>query len=205
MRDDDPGNALRRVKEAYGSPRIDVEGLLGTSIASHDPDRAVIESWAAAAAGRLLDVGSGIGRWTGHLARLGHAVEGLEPVDRLIGLARTTYPSVTFHHGSTDDLIGSEQRWDGILAWYSLIHLGPGELRQALAILRAVLQDGGSLLMSFFSGPRRESFDHPITTAYRWPMAELICTVTNAGFDVTEQHWNPRTPHAYISARATTS
>lgn len=96
-------------------------------------------------------------------------------------------------------------QWDGILAWYSLIHLGPRELPQALAVLRAALKEDGSLLMSFFSGPLQESFNHPVTTAYRWPMADVVRIVTESGFGVTDEHDNPRTPHAYINARAATS
>lgn len=201
-RGNESSNSLGRVVKAYESPRIDVEGMLGTNIAPDDPDRAVIEPWAEAVAGRILDVGSGTGRWTGHLARMGYSVEGLEPVERLIDTARAEHPSVNFHHGSMEDLTGSENRWEGILAWYSLIHLGPQELPQALATLRAVLQEGGSLLMSFFSGPRQEAFDHPVTTAYRWPMADLIRILTRTGFSITEQGENSRTPHAYINARA---
>lgn len=200
----DSQHSFARVVEAYASPSTDIEGLLGTSIASDDPDRRVIEPWAEAVAGRILDVGSGTGRWTGHLAARGHAIEGLEPVERLIGQAEKTFPAVVFHHGSIDDLTGSEMRWGGILAWYSLIHLGPRELPQALAVLRSVLAENGSLLMSFFSGLWQEAFDHPVTTAYRWPLADLVGIVTESGFDVIDQHAHTRTPHAYINARAVT-
>jgi len=177
--------------------------MLGTTIASDDVDRAIIEPWAAAVGGRILDVGSGTGRWTGHLAGLGHTVEGLEPADRLIDVARATHASVVFHHGAIEDLADTESRWDGILAWYSIIHLSPEELPHNLATLRAVLNDRGSLLMSFFSGPRLEAFDHPIAVAYRWPMSDMVAVLTQAGFAVTEQHSNPRSPHAYLSASAT--
>ncbi|WP_233722101.1 hypothetical protein [Nesterenkonia massiliensis] len=113
--------------DAYGSPEVDIEGILGAEISPDDPDRAVIEPWAAAVDGPILDVGAGTGR----------------------------------------------------------------------------LGDGGSLLMSFFAGPRREAFDHPIAAAYRWPMNKMVEALTHAGFEVIGQRSNPRTPHAYITARAT--
>lgn len=69
-RETDSPATVGRVEEAYGSPSIDVEGMLGTSISPSDPDRVVIEQWARSVDGRILDVGSGTGRWTGHLARL---------------------------------------------------------------------------------------------------------------------------------------
>lgn len=192
--------ATNRVTEAYESPLVDVERILGTEISPNDPDRAIIEPWAAAVDGRILDVGAGTGRWTGHLASLGHTVEGLEPAERLTTRARARHPSVIFHHGSLEDLARSETRWGGILAWYSMIHMSPDELPDALVILRTLLNDSGSLLMSFFSGPRLEAFDHPIATAYRWPMADMVRTLTQTGFEVITQHSNPQSPHAYVSA-----
>lgn len=205
MRERDSLGASNTVITAYGSPRVDVESLLGTTISPEDRDRAIIEPWAAAVGGRILDVGSGTGRWTGHLAGLGHAVEGLEPADRLINVARGAHPSVVFHHGAIEDLADTEPLWDGLLAWYSIIHLSPQELSHNLATLRAVLTDRGSLLVSFFSGPRLQPFDHPIATAYRWPMTDMVHVLTQTGFTVNEQHSNPRSPHAYISANATPS
>lgn len=191
-----------RVVEAYGSPAVDVERILGTDVSPGDPDRAIIEPWATTVEGPILDVGAGTGRWTAHLAGLGHAVEGLEPADRLVALARTNHPSVVFHHSTLEDFAPSTGRWGGILAWYSLIHMGPDELPGALATLRTLLHDGGSLLMSFFSGSRAEAFAHPIATAYRWPMPVMAGALSRAGFEVIAQYANPTTPHAYISALA---
>ena len=91
-RTSDPVTSINRVADAYGSPEVDIEGILGAEISPDDPDRAVIEPWAAAVDGPILDVGAGTGRWTGHLARLGHTVEGLEPSDRLITIARADIP-----------------------------------------------------------------------------------------------------------------
>ena len=43
----------------------------------------------------------------------------------------------------------------------------------------------------------------PIAAAYRWPMNKIVEALTHAGFEVIGQRSNPRTPHAYITARAT--
>lgn len=188
--------------EAYGTQVVDVAGILGTAISPADPDRAIIEPWASGVGGRILDVGSGTGRWTAHLDALGHTVEGLEPAERLVNLARAHFPGVTFHHGAIADLVEADRRWDGILSWYSLIHMGRGELPEALAILRTALRDGGSLLLSFFSGPRLEAFSHPIATAYRWPMADMEQALADAGFADAAQQMGPFSAHAVMSARA---
>lgn len=191
-----------RVREAYGSPRLNVEGILGSEVSPNDPDRTIIEPWADLIDGQILDVGSATGRWTSHLAARGSSIEGLEPADRLIDFARSEHPSIMFHHGLIEDFTDTEGEWAGILAWYSVIHMGPEELPRTLAAFRALLEDGGSLLMSFFSGPRLEPFDHPITTAFRWPMADILQALYYAGFTVSEQHSNPPTPHAYVKAVA---
>ena len=59
------------VSHAYGALASDIVAVLGTDIGHADPDRTIIDSWAASVAGSILDVGSGTGRWSGHLARLG--------------------------------------------------------------------------------------------------------------------------------------
>lgn len=191
------------VIDAYGSRARNVANTLGATVPAEDPDRAVIEPWADTVSGPILDVGAGTGRWSGHLAALGHDIEGLEPVEQFVEIAREAHPAVAFRLEAITDLDGSDERWAGILAWYSLIHLGPDELPQALATLRGVLEDQGSILISFFSGPRLEQFDHPVATAYLWPMESLNRVLEQAGFQVIDQHREPRAPHAYVTARAT--
>ncbi len=193
---------ITEVTEAYRSQAARLADMLGAVVSPHDPDRGVIEPWADSVGGRILDVGAGTGRWSGHLAALGHAVEGLEPVDEFVQIARRAHPTVVFRHGAIADLVGSEERWSGILAWYSLIHLGPDELPIALSTLREVLEEHGSLLVSFFSGPRLEAFRHPVTTAYWWPMTEMIRAFEQAGFEVTDQRWDPEGLAATITALA---
>lgn len=194
--------ARGEVTRAYGSKAAALGDMLGTVVSPQDPDRAVIEPWAEAVSGPILDVGAGTGRWTGHLAGLGHQVEGLEPVDEFVQIARRAHPTVRFRHASIADLAVSDESWAGILAWYSLIHLGPDELRLALSTLRGVLDDDGSLLVSFFSGHRLEAMSHPVVTAYRWPMSSMALALEQAGFTVTDGHWETSGPHANMTAKA---
>lgn len=193
---------MDEVMQAYRGKADGLADMLGTVVSPEDPGRDVIEPWAETVSGRILDVGAGTGRWTGHLAARGHDVEGLEPVDRFVELARRAYPAVPFRLASLTDLEGADERWSGILAWYSLIHLPPEQLPIALSTLRSVLEDDGSLLVSFFSGPRVEAFQHPATTAYRWPITAMTRALEGAGFEVTDQQWQPQRSHATVTARA---
>ena len=191
-----------QVIDAYGVRAPELANMLGATVLADDPDRAVIEPWADTVSGPILDVGAGTGRWSGHLAGLGHDIEGLEPVEKFVEIARRAHPAVAFRLESLASLESSEERWAGILAWYSLIHLGPDELPKALATLRGILMDHGSILISFFSGSRLEVFGHPVAPAYLWPMERMDRALKRAGFEVIDRYWDPRAPHAYVTARA---
>lgn len=194
--------ATNDVIQAYGSGAEGLASMLGVVVSTHDPDRAVIEHWAESVAGRLLDVGAGTGRWSGHLAALGHDVVGLEPVEWFVTLARDAHPEVEFRLAELADLANSDELWSGILAWYSLIHLSPAEMGDALSVLRGVLVDEGTLLVSFFAGPRLEAFTHPAATAYRWPVERLEAALDEAGFEVIDARRHPSDLHASVVARA---
>lgn len=190
------------VIKAYDSRADGLASVLGAVVSTDDPDRAVIEPWAEGIVGRLLDVGSGTGRWSGHLTALGHDVVGLEPVERFVTLARETHPGVEFRGGELADLAESDERWSGILAWYSLIHLSPAEMVDALSVLRKALVDEGTLLVSFFTGPRLEAFTHPAATAYRWPVEDVEEALDEAGFEVLDaRRHTPGDLHASVVAR----
>lgn len=201
--------ATNDVIDAYGSRAEGLAAILGAAVSADDPDRAVIEPWADTVAGPILDVGSGTGRWSGHLAALGHEVVGLEPVERFVTMARAAHPGVEFRLAelaeladlADSDRAGSDERWAGILAWYSLIHLAPAEMVDALSILRGVLADEGTMLVSFFTGPRLEAFSHPATTAYRWPIDALGAALDEAGFEVVAQRHTAGAMHASVIAR----
>ena len=191
------------VVESYDAQKFGPETILGTLVQENDPDRQVIEPWAAAVDGVILDVGSGTGRWTGRLSALGHQVEGMEPARRLLRLSQEAHPSVAFHHGSIADLADSPRQWAGILAWYSLIHLGPQQLPDTLDNLGAVLRKNGSLLMSFFAGSELRQVPHPVAPAWSWPLSEMNLVLERAGFEITDSRHEPDTLHAWVEARVT--
>lgn len=187
---------------AYDAQSAHLTDMLGSTVHPDDPDRALIEPWADGVNGRILDAGSGTGRWTGHLAGLGHEVVGIDPSEKFIEGARRAHPGVSFHVAAVHDLAASDERWSGVLAWYSLIHLDPDDLRSALSLLHDVLLDRGSILLSFFTGPRLEPFDHPVAPAYRWPMSAMSEALSDAGFRGVHQHHSVTDLHAAITASA---
>ena len=189
------------IREAYGTRAAEYAKLLGAMTVVADADRAQVEAWSRRVGGALADVGCGPAHWTAHLDALGYDVTGIDPAEEFIAHARRTHPGVRLESGSFETL--PTAAFDGILAWYSIIHTPPRELPQLLEHAHRALSPGGSLLVGFFAGDRVEPFDHAVTTAWYWPHQELARLLTAAGFTVTD-HGTRQDPgvrrHGWIEA-----
>ncbi|MBT2501305.1 class I SAM-dependent methyltransferase [Curtobacterium sp. ISL-83] len=175
----------------------------------HPSDVHLVTGWAERVEGTLLDAGCGPGHWTAHLTASGLDVRGIDRVPEFIDSARRHHPAARFELGNLEDIDAAPGSVGGILAWYSLIHHEPGDLRVPLHEFARVLRPGGELLVGFFVGPDTEAFDHAVTTAYRWSLDEMHAELDRAGFDAVETHTRtgsqpkPR-PHAAVVARLRT-
>lgn len=184
------------VHDAYGRRAVEYADLLGTMDATAAADRRTVDAWARTCTGPLLDLGCGPGHWTSHLRGRGHEVIGIDPVPQFVALARERHPQADIRQGSLADLAGGRvippgalpQAWGGVLAWYSLIHLPPFELAEALRQVHGVIAPGGGLLMGFCVGERVEPFGHAVTTAWFWPVDALAAAAEAAGFAVLRSH-----------------
>lgn len=156
--------------------------------AVHPSDRHLVETWAAAASGPVLDAGCGPGHWTHYIHRRGVDIRGFDLVPAFIDGARATYPGVRFDLGSIDAIDENDGAVGGILSWFSTIHHEPERIAVPLSEFARVLRPGGTLLIGYFDGDEVEPFDHAVTRAYRWPASELQERLDEAGFDVIETH-----------------
>jgi SAM-dependent methyltransferase len=100
--------------------------------------------------GRVLELGCGAGRLTGHLIELAEAVHGLDLSAAMVGYCRRNYPRATFSEGDLRDLsrfpLGS---FDAVLAPYNVLDvLGDDERRDVLEEIRRVAVVGGVLIFS---------------------------------------------------------
>jgi SAM-dependent methyltransferase len=189
---------------AYDERAGEYAQALGSMSATASADRARVEEWAESSSGPLLDLGCGPGQWTAHLAGRGHDVLGIDPSHAFVRIARETHPGVRYLEGGLEDLVTVSGRYGGILAWYSLIHLPPVELRPALEILHEALAPDGQLLLGFFDGPELAPFDHAVATAWRWPVQAVTELAGECGFEVTDAtgRTDPGSrPHGDVSAR----
>jgi len=196
----------RDVQQAYSSLAQQYIDLLGSMDVVHRDDLRLIEQHLGHLVGPVLDLGCGPGHLTGYLHAAGCEVTGIDLVPAFVAHARRTYPGVPFEVGSLTDVARADDSVAGVLAWYSLIHVEPRELDGALVGIRRLLAPGGVLVMGFFEGSVCEPFEHRVTTAYRWPVEEMVGRLASAGFEEVERLQRPqegdRRPHAVLALRA---
>ena len=186
-------------------------------------DRALLAAFAeqvSAGAGdtrtaRVWDIGCGPGHVTAFLAGLGLDAAGIDLSDRMVAQARARHPDLEFSVGSMIALPAPDGSWDGLISFYSLIHLvDDADVRTALAEFRRVLADGGLLLLAVHAGEEvrhsQEWFGAAVDVSFRffdpgWLTAEL----ERAGFTIealTRRQPYPgaevATERAYLLARA---
>ncbi|WP_271222550.1 class I SAM-dependent methyltransferase [Streptosporangium carneum] len=170
---------LRATAQAYDAVAGRYADFVRGELAQVPLDRAVLAAFAefvrAAGAGPVAEFGCGPGRVTAHLRDLGLDVFGVDLSPAMIDLARRAYPDLSFEVGSMDALDLADGKLGGIVAWYSIIHTPPEELRSYFAEFRRVLAPEGHLLLAFFEseGGPVTVFDHAVTPAYRWPIDDL--------------------------------
>jgi ubiquinone/menaquinone biosynthesis C-methylase UbiE len=182
---------------------VEYTSVLGAVEDMHELDRRRIERWSEQISGAVIDAGCGPGHWTAFLHQRGVEITGVDLVPEFIDSARIRFPNVPYKVSSLRALDVADGSLNGVLAWYSLIHLAPTELPQVLSELARVLGPRGHLLVGFFEGVSSEPLDHAITKAYYWSTDQMSRLLQDAGFEVldveTRQDHGKR-PHAAISA-----
>ena len=196
----------RDVQRAYSSLAARYVDLFGSVERVHPDDLRLIDEHLGHRAGPVLDLGCGPGHLTGFLRSTCADVTGIDLVPEFVAHARRTHPTARFEVASLTDVERPDGSMAGVLAWYSLIHLDPGQLDGVLARIRRMTAPGGALVVGFFDGARCEPFEHRVVTAHRWPVEEVARRLVSAGFAEVERLQRPqegeRRPHAAIAAVA---
>jgi SAM-dependent methyltransferase len=192
-----------KVRDAYAAVADLYIELFGATVKVHADDLALIGRRLSIRPGRVLDLGCGPGHFTGYLRSLGVDATGIDLVPEFIAHARAAHPDGDYRLGSMRSLDAGPGTVAGVLSWFSLIHLPPAGLDDALVEFRRVLAPGGTLVAGFFEGAEVAAFDHKVATAYRWPVGEFARRLTRAGFTTVEHQQRPAEgPHRPVAAIA---
>lgn len=100
-----------------------------------------------AGGGPVVDAGCGPGWLTGHLARQGLDITGVDVSGEFVGIARTNQPAMSFCVGSITDLPFADGALAGLMCWYVLHHVPDAVLPGVLEEFHRVLAPGGQLLL----------------------------------------------------------
>jgi uncharacterized protein YceH (UPF0502 family) len=161
-------------------------------------DRWLLERIAALAAGRpVADVGCGPGQITAHLRTAGAAVTGIDLAPGMVEEARRRFPDIPFEVGDLRSL--PPRGWAAITSWYSLVHLSPSELPEAIASMVRALRPGGWLGFAVHEGAGSrhldEWFERPTDLDFSFhERGAVLAAVAAAGLDDVE--WFLRGPSA---------
>ena len=100
----------------------------------------------------VLDAGCGTGRISRYLADRGCRVQGVDLSPGMIAMARRDHADIATRVASVTELPFPDARFDGILYWYSIIHVADRDLAAAFREARRVLRPGGVVLVAFQAG-----------------------------------------------------
>lgn len=166
----------------------------------HKPlDRALLTAFAEQVIGAfgagasVCDAGCGPGHVGAFLAHLGLTVTGIDLSPAMVARARALHPHMSFEVGTMTALDAGDGRWQGLIAFYSIIHLtSDSEIRAALSEFHRTLLEGGLLLIAVHLGDHGDATVHAdemlgvgVDMEFRFfDLEELAGAVAAAGFKV---------------------
>ncbi|WP_101948693.1 class I SAM-dependent methyltransferase [Mycobacterium sp. 3519A] len=208
---------LDRTREGYDLTASEYAERFHDHLHNKPLDRAMLTGFAGMVKsnGLIADVGCGTGATSRLFADLGLDVVGIDLSPRMIAQARRLNPGLRFQAGSMTKLDFDDGQFDGLCAWYSVIHIPDESLPAVFAEFCRVLRPGGVALVAFQVGdqPRtfKEMFGAQVSlTFYRRqpdtvavlldeaglaPYAGLVRDPDDDGFEST--------PQAYLIAQRT--
>ena len=98
------------------------------------------------------DVGCGTGRLEPYLAARGLTPHGIDLSPEMIRVARRDHPGFDFGVADVRDLPFGDASLAGLVGWYSLMFLAPGDRPAAFSELARVVRPGGYLVTAFKAG-----------------------------------------------------
>ena len=184
----EPHDSTRRSYDAVAGAYADG---LRDELAGKPLDRALLTALIEQApAGTIIgDLGCGPGHVTGWMAAHGATATGIDLSAGMIEVARREQPGIEFRVGDLLSLPAADGEFGAVVAFYSIIHLAPGELPAALAEMHRVVRPGGLALLAFHIGTEVRHFSdwlgHDVDVDFRfYEPADVATRLETAGFTV---------------------
>ena len=183
-----------RTRESYDELAATYTERIFSELAGKPLDRHLLNRLAEDVRGHGLvaDLGCGPGHVARYLHDQGVRMLGIDLSPRMIDSARQRSPDIEFRVGDMRALDLPDGALAGIVAFYSLIHIGEPEMGATLRELRRVLAPGGLLLVAFHIGEetvhRDELWGHTVSLDFRFLMpSPMVARLIEAGFAVLER------------------
>ena len=161
----------------------------GDELAGKPLDRALLACLAEQAGdgAPVADLGCGPGQVAAWLAGRGVAAVGIDLSPGMIAAGRRDYPQVEFREGDLLALPAADSEFAAAIAFYSIIHLEPGELSRAFEEIHRVLRPGGLVLVSFHAGSQVRHLDqwwgHAVDVDSRFfQLPDIADAIERSGF-----------------------
>jgi ubiquinone/menaquinone biosynthesis C-methylase UbiE len=87
-------------------------------------------------------------------------ITGVDLSNAMVRLARAAHPEAHVVEGDLAALPFDHAQFDGLLAWYSIIHSAPADLTSIFAEFARVLRPGGIVLLAFQAGEGTREMTH---------------------------------------------
>lgn len=137
--------------------------------------------------GKILEIGSGIGKEAAMLVRHGFSYVGIDPSHELLKIAQAACPQGAFLNQDVRNLDFPQTSFDGFWAAASLLHIPKQELLIALQKIKAVMKLGGIGFISLKSGDQ-DTFDKPKGRWFaHYTQEEFVQVLRAAEFTILKQ------------------
>jgi ubiquinone/menaquinone biosynthesis C-methylase UbiE len=154
-------------------------------------DREVLDRFAETIGERsqVLEIGCGPGHIARYMQDRGPIMRGIDLSQEMVNCARGLNPDIPFVQGDMLALNLPGASLDGIVCFYTIIHLKREDVTHALQEMNRVLRPGGRLLLSFHAGEgelhREEWYAKPVSIFVTlFETDEMAQYLRSAGFEI---------------------